>query len=278
MKKRHIILGIGIILLIVAILVILFGQDKIVLQAVALPTEYEFQFDDAYEEFFFEKEAVTINALLFRSEQQPSKGLVFYLHGNADNLQRHARRYSDFTEKGYDIFMMDYRSYGKSRGETNEAVFHEDVRWIFGEALKICETTAAETIVYGRSLGTGMASKLASEQKVKCLILETPYSKIADIPNYYFPLLPYDKFLKYTFRTCDWLDKVSCNTYIIHGTKDWIVPYKSGCKLKNVMPNAHHFITIKGGHHNNLPTFSAYHDYLELFLDDNLTEKQGSKK
>ena len=174
MKKRHIILGIGIILLIVAILVVLFGQDKIVLQAVALPTEYEFQFDDAYEEFFFEKEAVTINALLFRSEQQPSKGLVFYLHGNADNLQRHARRYSDFTEKGYDIFMMDYRSYGKSKGKTNEAVFHEDVRWIFGEALKICETTAAETIVYGRSLGTGMASKLASEQKVKCLILETP--------------------------------------------------------------------------------------------------------
>ncbi|MGB1205601.1 MAG: alpha/beta hydrolase [Chitinophagales bacterium] len=270
MKKRHIILSTSIILLTTAILVILFGQDRIVLQAVALPSNYQFQFDSAYEEFFFEKEAVKINALLFRTEQKPSKGLVFYLHGNADNLQRHAKRYSHFTEKGYDIFMMDYRSYGKSRGITNEAVFHEDVQWIFEEALKICETTAAETIVYGRSLGTGMASKLASKQQVKTLILETPYSKIADVPNYYFPFLPYDKFLKYTFRTCDWLNKVSCNTYIIHGTKDWIVPYKSGHRLKSVMSNANHFITIKGGHHNNLPTFSAYHHYLNLCLEDNL--------
>ena len=110
--------------------------------------------------------------MLFRSTQQPSKGLVFYLHGNADNLQRHARRYSDFTEKGYDIFMMDYRSYGKSRGEPSEVVFHQDVQWIFEEALKICQTTAPETIVYGRSLGTGMASKLASNNHIKTLILE----------------------------------------------------------------------------------------------------------
>ena len=215
--------------------------------------------------------------MLFRSETQPSKGLVFYLHGNADNLQRHAKRYSDFTEKGYDIFMMDYRSYGKSRGVTSEAIFHEDVQWIFEEALKICKTTASETIVYGRSLGTGMASKLASKNDVKILILETPFYQIADVPTYYFPLLPYDKFLKYTFRTHKWLGSVSCNTYIIHGTKDWIVPYKSGIKLKNVMSNADYFITIKDGHHNNLPTFATYHHYLNLFLGDNLAENIENK-
>jgi len=250
-------------------------QERVILQAAKLSPEHQFRFEPPlkFTELFFEKDDVQINGLFFKSEQQTAQGLVFYLHGNAGNMQRYGHYSSKFTEKGYDFFMMDYRSFGKSRGEVSEEAIHEDAQWIYEEVLKKYNYSEDEVVIYGRSLGSGIATKLASNNVPKTLILETPYYNIADVAKSWIPFLPYQSFLRYTFRTDLWLPTVKCPVYIFHGTADKIVPYSSGQKLAPLLTSETHFITLKNGGHNNLHNYSKYHRSLKKILDDIKVDK-----
>ncbi len=273
LKKARIIFYAILAILLVGLLLFWSFQEQFILQADALPSNHKFVFKEPFEEQFFEQKnsdgkEVLINTLYFKTTTAPRKGFVFYLHGNSDNMQRHAHCAADFTHKGYDLFMMDYRGFGKSRGKCSEEAYHQDVQWIFEEVKTKYQLQNAEIIIYGRSLGTGMASYLASNNAARCLVLEAPYYNIADVPKSHVQWLPfpYQWFLRYTFRTDTWLDKVPYPTYIIHGTKDWIVPYKSGEKLKPLLSQNNNFITIPKAGHNNLHEFKPYHAALERCL------------
>ncbi len=244
-------------------------QEKIIFQAKPLPHNHQYVFQQPFTELFFDKEGVKINALHFPATSQIKKGMIFYLHGNAGNIQKYGLRAIHFTSKGYDVFMMDYRTFGKSTGELSEAAIHNDVQWIFEEVQTKYGQPASEWIVYGRSLGTGIATHLASNNEVKQLILETPYFNLIDVAKGYFPLLPYNKLLKYTFQTDQWIQEVKAPIAIFHGTKDWIVPYKSGIKLQRLLKVSDQFYTIPNGGHNNLFTFPRYHEWMREVLDKN---------
>lgn len=242
-------------------------QEKIIFQAKPLPQNYEYVFQQPFEELFFEKEEARINALHFPATALEKKGMIFYLHGNAGNIQKYGQRAIHFTNKGYEVFMMDYRSFGKSTGELSEQAIHSDVQWVFEEVQKKYKLPSHEWIVYGRSLGTGIATHLASKNEVQQLILETPYFNLIDVAKGYFPLLPYNKLLKYTFQTNKWIKEVKAPIAIFHGTKDWVVPYKSGIKLQDLLKDSDQFYTIPNGGHNNLYTFPQYHEWMEGVLD-----------
>ena len=91
-------------------------------------------------------------------------------------------------------------------------------------------------IVYGRSLGSGFAAKLASDNHPRYLILDAPYYNFTKLLNVFFPFCPYDLYLRYHLRTDKWIRKVKCHIYIIHGTKDWLIPIKHSEKLKSLIP------------------------------------------
>lgn len=99
-------------------------------------------------------------------------------------------------------------------------------------------------------------------------MLETPYYNIADVARRRVPLIPYDRLLRYTFRTDLWIREVKCPIYIFHGTNDWVVPYESGALLKPFIKDTTHFITIPDGRHNNLRKFPQYHEALQRFLSE----------
>jgi len=258
-------------LILVAVLCLIF-QDKVILQAKKLPLDYRFRFDGVYEELFFShpKEEVRIHTLYFPHQHETGirQGFVFYLHGNTRHLQYHAQCHNHFTSRGYDVLMMDYRTFGKSHydGSMSQSIIHDDVQWIFESAQQKFGLNSNEIVVYGRSLGTGIATFLAKNNAVKALILEAPYYNIADVPRTYIPFLPFDKMLKYSFDTDQWLPAVSCPTYIFHGTNDYTVPYTSGLKLKDKMANAKYFYTIEGAGHNDLVTYELYQETLSEIL------------
>ena len=100
-------------------------QEKVVFLPVKLPEDYPFEFDGNFEEYFFKTPFEgKINALLFRIENP--KGVILYFHGNADNLVRWGKIALEFSAFGYDIFVMDYRSYGKSCKSisSNGCIYH----------------------------------------------------------------------------------------------------------------------------------------------------------
>ena len=242
-------------------IIVLFFQDILILHPVKLPKSYNYRFDESFEEINFSSETNTeINGLLFRAKN--SKGLVFYNHGNADNLQRWGRHAKDFTQLGYDVFFYDYRGFGKSSGKFTERETLKDAVFLFDEIVK--EYLDKKVIIYGRSLGTGIATFVAKNRKADALILETPYYNMADVGKSWLPFIPFEKILTYKFPTNEWIKDVNMPIVIFHGTTDAVVPYSSGKKLSHLTECD--LITIENGKHKNLAEFEKYHTELRKIL------------
>lgn len=228
-----------------------------------LPADYKFSFQGKFEEINFNtEENIFIHSLLFHSESP--KGLILYFHGNAGSLASWSDVAHDFLPLGYDILIPDFRGFGKSTGSiSSEKQLHHDAEFIFNEMLK--KYPEEKIVIYGRSIGSGIAAKLAASHFPKALILETPFFNFTDVVGHYYPLLPSSFILKYKFENNLWIKQVQCPVFIIHGTNDEIVPYRSGKQLAE-LPGKITFFTIEGGMHNNLRAFKEFHEILNTAL------------
>ncbi len=249
----------GLVLLVYLILLAGFYlfQDRFVFQSQSLPSNYTFTFDQPFEEYFIATgTGENLNALLFKTSQ-PAKGLILYFHGNADNLQRWGNYAVDFTSLGYDILLMDYRGYGKSTGTPDETILYSDAQAVLTWAQ--ANIPHNKLILYGRSLGSAVATNLATTANPALLILETPFDEL-NSALYTFSS-------KYKFPTKDFLARVTCKKILIHGTNDWVVPLSSALNLKPLLNDSDQFVIIEGGSHNNLRDFDEYHKTLKEVLD-----------
>jgi len=123
-------------------------------------------------------------------------------------------------------------------------------------------------IVYGRSLGSGFAAKLAADNSPRYLILDAPYFSFKKTIERFLPILPVKYILRFHLRTDKWLPKVKCHTYILHGTRDFLIPISNSEKLQQLNPRKITLIRIQGGKHNNLPTFPEYHNFIRDILKE----------
>lgn len=240
-----------------------FLQEKLLFLPTFLEQNYQYQFDFSFEELFLKPaENVNINALHFKAENP--KGVILYFHGNAGDLSRWGKIVEYFVDNNYDVLVMDYRTYGKSSGPLSEVAFYDDAQFCYDYLLK--QYSETEITLYGRSLGTGIASYIASKNKPKQLILETPYYSILDVAKLRFPVFPLKQLLKYQFPTFKYLPEAICPITIIHGTEDNIVPYSSGKKLSELNISGLNFVTVNGGRHNNLVDFEDYQKTIKAVL------------
>ena len=239
-------------------------QEKFIFQNEKLKSDYKFSFEQNFEEINLKTDGNnTINALLFKAENP--KGVLLYFHGNRGNLVRWGKISSYFTKYNLDVFVMDYRSYGKSKGKFNENSMYNDAQVCY-DYLK--ERYSENRIsIYGRSLGCTFAVRTAVDNNPKQLILEAPFYNLTDAVRYHYPLLPFKFLLKYKFNTNMYISKVGCKTTIFHGTKDDVVPFSSGKKLydeSNLSQTS--FIRIEEGTHHNLFDFLIYQDELSILF------------
>tara|TARA_R100001369_G_scaffold90177_1_gene128813 strand:+ start:10506 stop:11315 length:810 start_codon:yes stop_codon:yes gene_type:complete len=240
-----------------------FFQEKLLFLPTTLEQNYQYEFNYSFEELFFEtEEDATINALHFKVDNP--KGVILYFHGNAGDLSRWGKITEYFVAMNYDVLVMDYRTYGKSLGNLSEAAFYKDAQYCYNYLLK--QYSDSQITLYGRSLGTGIASFLASKNQPKQLILETPYYSVLDVAEHRFPMFPIKKLLKYRFPTHEYLLKANCPITIIHGTDDSVVPYSSAKKLLDLNIEQLEFVTVKGGSHNNLRNFKIYKENIKGLL------------
>lgn len=242
-----------------------FLQEKLIFLPTTLPQDFAYSFSNPFEELFLKSDdGAVINAIHFKTEKP--KGVILYFHGNAGDLSRWGKITEFFVEKNYDVLVMDYRTYGKSSGTLSEQALYNDAQMCYDYLLKHYQES--EITIYGRSIGTGMATHLASRNQPHRLILETPFYCLAEVAKYRFPVFPVKKLLKYNFPSYQYIQDVKCPIKIFHGTDDNIIPYASGEKLFNsIVKKEKTFFTIKKGEHNNLIEFETYRKHIQKILN-----------
>ena len=243
-----------------------FRQENMIFYPEILPPDFQYKFPTQFDEVNLNVEGAVINALHFKADAP--KGVIIYFHGNAGNLRGWGEVALDFTRLNYDVFIPDYRGYGKSTGKIrDEAMLHRDAAAAYGY-LKAWYRED-RIVIYGRSIGTGIAVYLATENSPRMVILESPMFNMGDLAKYHYPFMPkvlVSLILKYPMRTDLWIADIPCPVYLFHGTEDDIVPYNSSERLLKLTRGESRLITIPGGGHNNLGAFPLYHEELELIL------------
>ena len=238
-------------------------QERFIFKPEKLKQDFIYKYDIPFKELFIDiAPGVRINGLHFYAKD--ALGLVLYFHGNTRSIKGWAKYAKDFYRYKYDVVLVDYRGFGKSTGRRNEREMLKDVQVVYDTlAVQYHEN---QIIVYGRSLGSGFATKLASDNSPRYLILDAPYYNFAKAVQRFIPILPMRFVLRYQLQTDKWIRKVNCHTYIIHGSKDWLIPISQSEKLQKLNPRKITLITIEGGGHNNLPSFPEYHNFLRDIL------------
>jgi len=254
----YIILSYAVIFLLVYLI-----QEKFIFKPEVLKKDFKYQYDIPFEELFFDIEpGVQINGLHFYRSNP--KGLILYLHGNTRSIKGWAKYARDFYRYDYDVVLVDYRGFGKSTGKRGEKEMLNDLQFVYN--LLQIKYGGQHLIVYGRSLGSGFATKIASDNKPRYLILDSPYYNFIKVFERFLPFLPHRYLLRYHLRTDRWIRKVNCHTYILHGTKDFLIPIKHSEKLQQINPAKITLIEIEGGRHDNLPDFPKYHNFIRDIL------------
>lgn len=240
-------------------------HEKILFQGEELAGDHAFDFDFSYEEILLEPNSdAQLHGLLLKSDS--SKGLVIYFHGNRGNLERWGIIANGIRENyNYDVLIMDYRGYGKSKGARSEDVLYKDAEYVFDYAKS--QLKYEQIVIHGRSLGTAVATHLAANREASHLILETPMTKIRDVIPVLDLLLMYKPWLDYEFNSLSRINKILCPITIFHGTDDRVVPHALGQKLyAGISHSNKKLITINHGKHNNLDTFGTYQQVMERIL------------
>ncbi len=179
-----------------------------------------------------------------------SEHVLLFFHGNAGNISHRRHSIEIFHRLGLNVFIIDYRGYGQSKGKPGERGLYQDAtaawRYLTGEK----GFTNNQVLIFGRSLGGAVAAKLASEVQARGLILESTFSSAQDFARVAFPVLSRLVLMRYDFNTADRIQRVNYPVLVLHSPDDEIMPYQLGEKVFRTANQPKEFINMQGDHNN----------------------------
>jgi uncharacterized protein len=189
---------------------------------------------------------------------KPGHPTIVYFHGNAGSLSNRIFKAKYFIARGYGIALVGYRGYSGNPGFPSEKNLYEDARSAIA-AIHAHGVADRNMVLYGESLGTGVATQMATEMPaIKALVLEAPYTSIPDVAASHFWMFPVHSLIKDRFESAKKIGILKMPILVIHGTKDKTVPYKFGKKLFSLVTTKHReFVTLEGASHTDLYDFGA---------------------
>jgi len=250
-----------IVLYLIGGVILYFCQGLLLFHPAALPKDHKFSFDQPFEELNLPFEKENLNIVKFKPARA-RKGIVLFFHGNMNNVEHYKKYPALFTRNDFEIWMIDYPGFGKSTGKPTENVMYEQATLMYELAAQ--QMHSDSIIIYGKSLGTAVASYLASTKDCKMLVLETPYASIEALAHHYFTIYSFIPLSKYSFPNDVYLKNIKRPVTIFHGTSDKVVPYKQGKQLAE--ENKAELVTIENGTHNDLFGFALYQKKMDSLL------------
>jgi len=242
-------------------------QNKLLLHPETLPRDQAYIFSSPFEERKVVYDSSTMFDIVRFKPLNDSlkKGAVIYFHGNMNNILYYAHFADNFTKHGFEVWMMDYPGFGKSTGELTESLLYTEADEVY-KMVRAAGFTKDSVIIYGKSLGTGIATELASRRNCKRLVLESPYYSISNVAAHYAWMYPVDWMSDFKIPTYEYIQKVVAPITIFHGTADGTIPYSNTQKLQSFLKPGDEVIPIEGGGHNDLNDFSLMKRKLDSLL------------
>lgn len=174
------------------------------------------------------------------------KPIILYLPGNAGHRGYRMSRVRHFITAGYGLLLIDYRGYGGNPGHPSEEGFYQDAR----AAMHFLHKTSRSIIVYGESIGSGVATQMATEFPICALILQAPFTSLLALRQYFYPWLPIA--LKDKYDSLQKMSTIRIPLLILHGQVDTVVPFQQGKTLFEHANQPKEFVSFPEKGHNNL--------------------------
>ena len=239
-------------------------QTGLIFPAEKLSPDHKFSPNKSGEEIrIITEDGVSLSAIRYSNFK--SDKVILFFHGNAGSLESWRFVYNDLEYLKTDMIILDYRGYGKSGGKISEKGLYLDAKALYAHARGLGYGDS-DIVIYGRSLGTGIAVDLAQGRKIAGLVLESPYSSLRTmIYRQFWYMLPYF-YLAYTFDNCRKAASIASRLLVIHGTRDEVIPIGYGKKFFDCYEGPKRFVPINGGGHNDLDRFPEKRGALEAFM------------
>lgn len=199
--------------------------------------------------------------------QAQNKPVIVDFHGNAGHYGHRLPKMAGFVRAGYGLLLAEYRGYGGNPGKISEQGLYDDARaymdWLAAKGLE-----QGQTVLYGESLGTGVAVQMATEHSVSAVVLESPYSSIAEVAQSIYFFMPVKWLMKDQFQSTGKIAAVKAPLLIIHGAKDTTIPIRFARKLYQAALQPKSFVALEEAGHNNIYEYGAEERILQ-FLSGN---------
>ena len=207
----------------------------------------------------------------------PGRPTMVFFHGNAGNIESRGFKVRPFLESGLGLLLVGYRGYGGNPGKPSEEGLYRDGR----AALAFLSADGVDPdrwVLYGESLGTGVAVRLASERDrdspVGALVLEAAYTSIAEVAGHHYPFVPVGLLIKDRFDSAAKIARVGAPVFIFHGERDRTIPIRFGKGLFEAAVEPKESLWLKGASHNNLYDYGASKAVLD-FLGRHFGQEGG---
>ena len=177
-----------------------------------------------------------------------SRGTVLFSHGNAGNIADRMDSIDIFRELGFDTLIYDYGGFGQSSGSPSEQRCYQDIRAMWDYLVETRGIKPTSIILFGRSLGGGVTSQLATEVSPALVVLESTFSSIPDMAHHQFPIFPTNLLVSHRFDNLSKVPQFSVPSLHIHSPEDSLIPYSHGRKLYESAPGPKSFLELEGDH------------------------------
>jgi uncharacterized protein len=204
--------------------------------------------------------------------QAPSaRGTVLLFHGNAGNISHRIDYAKMFQSLGYSILLVDYRGYGTSTGSPSENGMYRDAAASWHWLTETRGIKPTDIVIFGESLGGGIATWLAVHEKPGALVLASTFTSVPDLAAQLYPFLPVRLISRYRYRSLERVSQLSLPIFIAHSPQDEIIPYSHGRRLFEAAREPKTFLEMQGGHNEGFVfARTEWVQALKAFLDQSM--------
>ena len=196
-----------------------------------------------------------------------ARGTLLFFHGNAGNISHRLDSIKIFHRLRLNVFIFDYRGYGRSTGSPTEQGVYKDAQAAWNYLTQERGIPAQQIVLFGRSLGGAIATRLAARTQAGALIIESTFTSVPELAAKLYPFLPVRLLARLDFNTRAELHSVNIPVLVIHSRDDEIIPFSHGQTNYDTANNPKQFIELRGGHNDGfLISNNTYQQGIERFL------------